>query len=93
MAWYHVYQYAEVDVELYPTLRGKALPITQYEITDDPKKIVSVKVQVAPGNFVWFDRKHVRLYKSGKDLSRMIEKRHNEGFVNKTLRILGLNKF
>ena len=93
MAWYHQYQFAELNHNLYPTLRGKALPIVQYEITDLPKKIVAVKVKIAPGNFAWFDSKHVTLYKSGSDLIVMPEIKYGESIVRRIMRSFGLKKY
>jgi len=90
MAWYHQFQYAEIKNPLYPTLRGKSLPIVSYEITDNPKKIKAVKVMVARENYVWFDCSSVTLFKSGIDLAIMPELRHKENILKRIMRNMGM---
>lgn len=77
MAWYHQYQFGEVLHPLYGRLEGHALPILQYEICEN--KILAVELQVKESLPMWFDRKYVRLYKSGIDLVKEPET-YNRGF-------------
>lgn len=93
MAWYHQYQYAEIKSARYITLRGKSLPIVSYEITDDPKRILAVKLEICRDNFQWFNRSDVTLFKSGVDLITMPEQRHNENIVKRLCRSLNMRRF
>ena len=88
--WYHQYQYAEVRHDLYPLLKGKSLPIIQYEVTTDNKKILSLKLKLSETVFKWFPKKYCVLYKGPKELIYMPEQKHNLRFMNKIKNLFNL---
>ncbi len=89
MAWYHIYQFAEIDDPMYPQLKGKALPIIQYEIFESIKRIAAVKVKIKDGQIKWFDRRKckVMLYKGGSDLLKL-EQTHRVSLFKRLLKSL-----
>ncbi len=81
MAWYHVYQFAEITHPLYTKLRNKALPISRYEICED--KILAVEVSLRDNMNIWFKRKYVKLYTSSDSLITLPEiQSSKKGFLN-----------
>lgn len=89
MAWYHVYQFAEIRDPMYPRLRGKCLPIIKYEVWEKEKKIIAVQVLIKEGQVKWFHRKttNILLYRSGSDLLK-IEERYQEPILKRLWRNL-----
>ena len=81
MAWYHIYQFAEITHPLYTSLKDKALPILKYEICED--KILAVEVCLHDNLHIWFKKKHVNLFRSAKCLATLPEHTGSKkGFLN-----------
>lgn len=87
MAWYHQYQFAEVTHENFKHLKGKSLPIIQYEIIEEEKKILSVRVKTSEISSEWFNRKYVRLFKGPKELIIVPDQRHTEHLFQRLKRM------
>lgn len=90
MAWYHIYQHAEIKHPDYPKLRGRALPIIQYEICEH--RVLGVNVQLKDGQSHWFYRPHIMLYKSGKSFLDNLESAVSESLIRKFLRRFNLRR-
>lgn len=78
---------------MYPKLRGKCLPIIQYEIFEKEKKIAAVKVLIKDGQVMWFDRREteIMLYRGGSDLLK-IEEQYQEPLLKRLFRSLHWRK-
>lgn len=88
MAWYHVYQFGEVTSNMYPALRRKALPIIQFEITDDPARVLAVKLFTGPGQSMWFNRADIILYRSNSELQIMPDVKIKSNWFRRFLKSL-----
>jgi len=90
MAWYNQYQYAEVIDPMYRNLNNKALPIIRFDIVDSEKKVLAVELSFGNNSSQWFEQNQVILYKSGKELIGIGQKKRDIGLFNKISKIFKL---
>jgi len=90
MAWYHIYQFAEVTDPMYPKLKALALPVMRYEVCD--QHILALELKVPTGEERWFTIKQVMLYRSDKRFLSMPEQRMSATRWHRFLKFLNIKR-